>query len=86
MNESGVGLDDQEVYIWVEDTEGNVIDDVDYYNYADKTGPNSTAVEYLGKDKVFHTTKSDNGAWRSLVINVDGDYIIKAVGKEQKVI
>lgn len=78
VNESGVGLDDQEVYIWVEDTEGNVIDDVDYYNYADKTGPNSTAVEYLGKDKVFHTTKSDNGAWRSLVINVDGDYIIKA--------
>ena len=77
-NAAGTGLDDQEVYIWVEDTEGNVVDAVDYYSSNTVATPNTTAVEYIGKDKVFHTQQSDNGAWRALAINEPGDYVIKA--------
>jgi len=70
---------DQEVYFWVEDAEGNVINDVDYYAQPSDYPSNATdSIVWIGNNKVFYTSQTTSGFVRALAINVDGDYVIKA--------
>ena len=70
----------QEVYFWVEDLEGNVINDVDYYsqpsNY--EAGKVSDSLVWIGNNKVFYTSQTTKDVVRALAINVSGDFVIKA--------
>ena len=80
LDNDGAGLDGQAVYVWVEDAETHEVlgeNDIVYYN-DDKTSNPSPAAKYLASDYVFQTQASNNGAWRSFVINEAGDYVIKA--------
>ena len=82
LDNDGAGLDGQAVYVWVEDAETHEVlgeNDIVYYN-DDKTSNPSPAAKYLASDYVFQTQASNNGAWRSFVINEAGDYVIKAGG------
>ena len=69
----------QEVFFWVEDTEGNVVNDVDYYANPERENEEpSEAIEWLGQDKVFATLASVSGDERAVAIHEAGNFVIKA--------
>ena len=77
---------DQEVYFWVEDENGNVVNSVTYYDSTNTNNP-ATSTVYLGANKVFKTTQQNNTVVRALTINKTGTYTIKAgVIKDNNVI
>ena len=72
-----ITTEDEAIYFWVEDEEGNVINDVDYYGKPGDKTP-STSVKWLGEDRVFATTMSSSGGERAVAIKDAGTYVIKA--------
>ena len=68
----------QEVYFWVEDEAGNVVNNVSYYASESSATAATDSYVYLGSSKVFKTTKQTNTAVRALSINKTGSYTIKA--------
>ena len=67
------------IYFWVEDENGNVVNDVDYYGSPEAEDPvgNDKAI-WLGEDKVFYTTQTSTGGDRAVAINKAGNFVIKA--------
>ena len=69
----------QEVYFWVEDAEGNVVNDVDYYAQpSDYPNDATDSIVWIGNNKVFYTERTTTGLVRALDINVSGEFVIKA--------
>ena len=74
LSESG----NQEVYFWVEDEAGNVVNNVSYYDSETSATAATGSYVYLGSSKVFKTIAQTNAVVRALSINKTGTYTIHA--------
>lgn len=68
----------REVYFWVEDEAGNVVNNVSYYASETSATAATGSYVYLGSSKVFKTIAQTNAAVRALSINKTGTYTIHA--------
>ena len=72
--------DNSVVYVWVEDAEGNVVSDVDYYDRhgAEKPVTSGNNILWLSNGKVLKLNQGKDTRDIAVAVNVAGDYTVKA--------
>ena len=68
------------VYVWVEDAEGNVVSDVNYYDSHEAENPVTSGnnILWLSNGKVLKLNQGTNTRDIAVAVNVAGDYTVKA--------
>ena len=68
------------VYVWVEDAEGNVVSDVNYYDSHEAENPVTSGnnILWLDNGKVLKLNQGKNDRAIAVAVNVAGDYTVKA--------
>ena len=72
--------DNSVVYVWVEDAEGNVVSDVDYYDRHGAENPVTSGnnILWLSNGKVLKLNQGKDDRAIAVAVNVAGDYTVKA--------
>ena len=72
--------DNSVVYVWVEDAEGNVVSDVNYYDSHEAENPVTSGnnILWLDNGKVLKLNQGKNDRAIAVAVNVAGDYTVKA--------
>ena len=72
--------ENNEVYVWVEDAEGNVVSDVNYYESHEAESPVTSGnnILWLDNGKVLKLNQGKNDRAIAVAVNVAGDYTVKA--------
>ena len=68
------------VYVWVEDAEGNVVSDVNYYDSHEAENPVTSGnnILWLSNGKVLKLNQGTDTRDIAVAVNVAGDYTVKA--------
>ena len=68
------------VYVWVEDAEGNVVSDVNYYDSHEAENPVTSGnnILWLDNGKVLKLNQGKDDRAIAVAVNVAGDYTVKA--------
>ena len=80
-NSSDVAIaENNDVYVWVEDAEGNVVSDVNYYSSHDAVNPITSGnnILWLDNGKVLKVSEGKDDRAIAVAVNVAGDYTVKA--------
>ena len=80
-NSNNVAIDeDRVVYVWVEDAEGNVVSDVNYYDSHEAENPVTSGnnILWLSNGKVLKLNQGTDDRAIAVAVNVAGDYVVKA--------